>query len=246
MNPVAQEHLQEWASRLDFSDPYKLADFAASITSADGEDLQRVLRALDVEERLGIALELLNKEKEVAKFQREINEQVEKNISKQQREYMLREQLKTIKGELGIEKDDKDELLGKYNEKVDGFRDKIDAATLKVIESELNKLSSLERNSPEFNVTRSYLDWLTAIPWGEWTKDELNIKQAAAVLERDHYGLEDVKKHILEFIAVGKLKGSVSGKILCLIGPPGVGKTSIAKSIATSLNKKFYRFSVGR
>eukprot|EP00604_Paraphysomonas_vestita_P002956 CAMPEP_0174820794 /NCGR_PEP_ID=MMETSP1107-20130205/4839_1 /TAXON_ID=36770 /ORGANISM="Paraphysomonas vestita, Strain GFlagA" /LENGTH=502 /DNA_ID=CAMNT_0016036799 /DNA_START=1081 /DNA_END=2586 /DNA_ORIENTATION=+ len=106
-------------------------------------------------------------------------------------------------------------------------------------------MASLERNSPEFNVTRSYLDWLTQIPWGKYTEDELNIQNASQVLNNDHYGLDDVKSQILEFIAVGKLKGFVGGKILCLIGPPGVGKTSIAKSIASSLNRKFYRFSVG-
>jgi len=141
INPVAQEHIHEWASRMDFSDPFKLADFAASITSADGEDLQRVMAALDVEERLGITLELLNKEKEVARVQKEISEQVEKKVSKQQREYMLREQLKTINKELGIEKDDKEALITKYRTRVEGFHDKVHKDTLTVINDEIDKMS---------------------------------------------------------------------------------------------------------
>lgn len=178
-------------------------------------------------------------------MQKEITEQVERKMSKQQREYLLREQLKTINKELGIEKDDKDDLLKKYRDRVAEFENSVPQETLKVINEEITKMSSLERNSPEFNVTRSYLDWLTQIPWGKNTVDELDLHKASEVLNSDHYGLEDVKSQILEFIAVGKLKGFVGGKILCLIGPPGVGKTSIAKSIAASLQRKFYRFSVG-
>ena len=190
-------------------------------------------------------MELLNKEKEIAKMQKEISQQVEKKMSKQQREYLLREQLKTINKELGIEKDDKEDMLKKYKERVEVFQSHVPKETLTVINEEIAKMASLERNSPEFNVTRSYLDWLTQIPWGKNSVDELDLHKAAEVLNSDHFGLDDVKSQILEFIAVGKLKGFVGGKILCLIGPPGVGKTSIAKSIASSLNRKFYRFSVG-
>jgi ATP-dependent Lon protease len=178
-------------------------------------------------------------------MQKEISEQVEKKMSKQQREYLLREQLKTINKELGIEKDDKEDMLKKYKDRVEEFQSHVPKETLTVINDEIAKMASLERNSPEFNVTRSYLDWLTQIPWGKNSVDELDLHKAAEVLDSDHFGLEDVKSQILEFIAVGKLKGFVGGKILCLIGPPGVGKTSIAKSIASSLNRKFYRFSVG-
>ena len=246
INPLAQQHMQQWVSRIELSDPFKLADFAAAMTTADSEDLQRILECADPEQRLSLALELLTKEKELAKLQRDISKQVEEKMSKQQREYFLREQLKSIKSELGLERDDKDELLSKYHDKVKQFKQRaVHEDILKVIEDELKKMSHLERNSPEFNVTRSYLDWLTSMPWGVATVDKLNVTDAQATLDRDHYGLEDIKKRILEFIAVGKLRGTVAGKIICFIGPPGVGKTSIAKSIASALNKQFYRFSVG-
>lgn len=150
--------------------------------------------------------------------------------------------------QLGIEKDDKDELVSKFTSKISSFADKEFAnkvEIMRVINEELKKLSTLEKNSPEFNVTRSYLDWLTSIPHGKVTVDRLQLKAARAVLDKDHFGLDEIKKRILEFIAVGKLQGTVAGKIICFIGPPGVGKTSIAKSIATALNRSFYRFSVG-
>lgn len=222
INPLAHEHMQQWVSRIDISDPFKLADFAAAMTTADGVELQQVLEEADPEKRLALALELLMKEKELAKLQRDISKQVEEKMTKTQKEYMLREQLKHIKQELGMERDDKDELLTRYQEKVKEFTErKIDPEVLSTIQSELKKLSSLERNSPEFNVTRSYLDWLTAMPWNVLTVDRLDLQQARATLDDDHYGLEDVKKRILEFIAVGKLRGTVAGQIICLIGPPG-------------------------
>lgn len=145
-----------------------------------------------------------------------------------------------------MEKDDKEGLLSKYQEQLKQVETRnVHKDTLKLIRDEVKKLESLEKNSPEFNVTRSYLDWLFCIPWGLMSQDVLNLKKAKGILDEDHYGLDEIKKRILEFIAVGKLKGSVSGKIICFIGPPGVGKTSIAKSIARALDKKFYRFSVG-
>jgi Lon-like ATP-dependent protease len=182
------------------------------------------LDAVDIEDRLKITLELLNNEREIVRLQKELSSQVETKINKQHREYMLKEQVKMINKELGVEKDDKEELINKYKSLVAKFRTFVPASTLKVIEDEISKMASLDRNSPEFNVTRSYLDWLTSIPWGTYTKDELNIKKAAVILDEEHYGLEDIKTRILEFIAVGRLKGSVGGKIICFIGPPGVGK----------------------
>ena len=158
---------------------------------------------------------------------------------------MLREQIKTINKELGVEKDDKEELVKKYTERLESFKQQLLPATKKTIEDEIDRLSSMDKNSPEYTVSRNYLEWLTTVPWASFTKDELNLHHASDVLTKDHYGLEDVKKRILEFIAVGKLRGSVGGNIICFIGPPGVGKTSIAKSIAEALNRKFYRFSVG-
>ncbi|KAJ1443506.1 putative lon protease [Ochromonadaceae sp. CCMP2298] len=246
-NVLLQEQLHGWVSRIDFNDGYKLADFATVLTTAEGPELQKVLEATDPVERLSLVLDLLAKEKELVKLQREISKQVEEKVSKQQRDYFLREQLKNIKKELGMEKDDKEDLVGKYNaalHEIEG-RPATSHEAVALIRDEIKKLESLEKNSAEFNVTRSYLDWLTVLPWGLYSKDVLNLKHARTVLDEDHYGLEEIKDRILEFIAVGKLKGTVAGKIICFIGPPGVGKTSIAKSIARALDKKFFRFSVG-
>lgn len=245
LNPLAQEHLQFFVNRVDVRDPFKLADFAASLTTADGHELQKVLESNDAEERLMLVLEILKKERQLAKLQQEISQRVEERISKQQREYFLMEQLKSIKKELGLEKDDKEALLTKYQERINKFQDVLKPDVKKAIDEEMQKLTALEKNSPEFNVTRSYLDWLTQMPWGKFTEDNLDVLTAKQVLDEDHYGLKDIKNRILEFIAVSKLKGSVHGKILCFVGPPGVGKTSIGKSIARALHREFYRFSVG-
>lgn len=227
------------------SDPYKFADFVTSLTSANPFEKQMVLEAEDIEQRLSLALDLVNQEKELAYMQKKISADVEKNVTKSQREYMLREQIKTINKELGVDQDGKEELVKSFRDKVEAIRQHVIPATMKIIESELSKLSSLEKNSPEYAVSRHYLEWLTNVPWGKYTTDQLNITKANEILEKDHFGLTDVKKRILEFIAVGRLKGRLEGNILCLVGPPGVGKTSIAKSIAASLNREFYRFSVG-
>jgi Lon-like ATP-dependent protease len=177
-------------------------------------------------------------------LQQEISRKVEEKMSETQRKYMLTEQLKSIKKELGMEKDDKEALLAKYRKKMTQFTNLSDEVS-ETIESELEKLSTLEKNSSEFNVTRSYLDWLTDVPWGKMSKENLDIKSGREVLDRDHYGLDDVKDTILAYIAIGKLKGGIQGKILCLAGPPGVGKTSIAESVANALGREFFRFSVG-
>ena len=155
------------------------------------------------------------------------------------------EQLKSIKKELGMERDDKTALQEKFREKFAPFKDDAPAHAVKTIDEELNKLAGLEPSSSEFNVTRNYLEWLTSIPWGHSSEERLDISQAADVLDADHYGLDDVKERILEFIAVGQLRGTTQGKIITMVGPPGVGKTSIGQSIARALDRKFFRFSVG-
>ncbi|KAH7460453.1 Lon protease-like protein, mitochondrial [Phytophthora ramorum] len=231
--------------RIDIHNPYKLADFAASVTSADGEELQQVMEEMSCEARLKKALELITKELELSKVQQTIKEQVEEKVSKNQRN-LLMEQLKAIKKELGMEKDDKDAMITKYRERLAQFAPgSIPDSVNEVVEDELNKMSMLEKNSSEFNVTRNYLDWLTQLPWGKATEENFDLAKAKQILDEDHYGLKDIKERILEFIAVSKLKGDVQGKIICFVGPPGVGKTSIGKSIARSLNREFYRFSVG-
>jgi len=238
--------MQYFSQRIDIHNPYKLADFAASVTTADGEELQQVMEEMSCELRLKKALELITKELELSKVQQVIKEQVEEKVSKNQRNYLLMEQLKAIKKELGMEKDDKDAMITKYRERLASFAPgSIPASVNEVVEEELNKMSMLEKNSSEFNVTRNYLDWLTQLPWGKSTEENFDLKKAKQILDEDHYGLSDIKERILEFIAVSKLKGSVQGKIICFVGPPGVGKTSIGKSIARSLSREFYRFSVG-
>ena len=224
-------------------EPAKLADFAAAVSAGEISELQDVLETLNVEERLQKALVVLKKELMNAQLQSKISKDVESKIQKRQREYWLMEQMKGIRRELGIESDGKDKLVEKFKEKASKLA--MPDAVMKVFDEEINKLAHLEPAASEFNVTRNYLDWLTQIPWGQRSAENFGIKNAMTVLDEDHHGLKDVKDRILEFIAVGKLRGTVEGKILCFVGPPGVGKTSIGKSIARALNRQYYRFSVG-
>ncbi|KAI0996764.1 Lon protease [Podosphaera aphanis] len=225
------------------TEPAKLADFAAAVSSGEAADLQDILETLNVEERLKKALVEIKKELMNAKLQSKITKDVEKAISDRQREYWLMEQMKGIRRELGIESDGKDKLVTNFKEKSEKLA--MPESVKKVFDEELNKLAHLEPAASEFNVTRNYLDWLTQIPWGQRSVENFDIKNAITVLDEDHHGLKDVKDRILEFIAVGKLRGTVEGKIICFVGPPGVGKTSIGKSIARALNRQYYRFSVG-
>ena len=224
-------------------DPGKLADFAAAVSSSDTKEMQEILESLNVEERLSKSLVVLKKELLNAQLQTKISKDVESKIQKRQRDYWLMEQRKAINKELGIESDGKDKLVEKFKEKAEKLA--MPEAVKRVFDEELSKLATLEPAASEFNVTRNYLDWLTQIPWGQRSAENFGIKNAMTVLDEDHHGLKDVKDRILEFIAVGKLRGTVEGKILCFVGPPGVGKTSIGKSIARALNRQYYRFSVG-
>ncbi|GJJ08263.1 ATP-dependent Lon protease pim1 [Clathrus columnatus] len=226
-----------------FDEPDKLADFAAAVSAGDVNELQDVLESLVIEDRLRKALLVLKKELINAQLQSKISRDVDSKIAKRQREYYLMEQLKGIKKELGMESDGKDKLIEKFKERAANL--KMPESVHKVFEEELNKLMHLEPAASEANVTRNYLDWLTQIPWGQHSPENYSITHAKKVLDEDHYGLKDVKDRILEFLAVGKLRGTVEGKIICFVGPPGVGKTSIGKSIARALNRQFFRFSVG-
>lgn len=243
LNPLFKEELQVFLGHSDFTEPGKLADFAVAMTTATREELQGVLEAFDLQDRIDRALLLLKKELDLSKIQSSINQKIEAAISKSQKEFFLREQLRTIKKELGIEKDDKTCDL----EKFEGRLEKRDVPdnVMETIKEEMEKLGALESMSAEYGVCRNYLDWLTSLPWGIFSKERTNLSEAESILEADHYGLEDIKERILEFISVGKLSGGVKGSIICLVGPPGVGKTSVGKSVARALNRKFYRFSVG-
>ncbi|KAK9292324.1 hypothetical protein L1049_020290 [Liquidambar formosana] len=240
-----RDHVQTYTQHIgDFNYP-RLADFGAAISGANKLQLQEVLEELDVYKRLKLTLELVKKEMEISKIQESIAKAIEEKISGEQRRYLLNEQLKAIKKELGLETDDKTALSAKFRERLEPNKERCPPHVLQVIEEELTKLQLLEASSSEFNVTRNYLDWLTALPWGNYSDENFDVLRAQVILDEDHYGLTDVKERILEFIAVGKLRGSSQGKIICLSGPPGVGKTSIGRSIARALNRKFYRFSVG-
>ncbi|GJU98216.1 lon protease homolog 1, mitochondrial [Tanacetum coccineum] len=215
-----RDHVQTYNQHIgDFNYP-RLADFGAAISGSNKLQCQQVLEELD---------------ETIAKA-------IEEKISTEQRRYLLNEQYKAIKKDLRLMKT---ALTDKFRDRIDPNKEKIPAHVLQVIEEEMKKLQLLEASSSEFNVTRNYLDWLTALPWGNYSDENFDVLRAQQILDEDHYGLSDVKERILEFIAVGKLRGTSQGKIICLSGPPGVGKTSIGRSIARALNRKFYRFSVG-
>ncbi|WP_275286425.1 endopeptidase La [Halomonas elongata] len=243
INPLYGEELKHYLNRFSPHEPGPLTDFAAAITSAKGPELQDVLATLPVIERMQKVLPLLRKEIDVAQLQSEISEQVNAQMQERQREFFLREQLKVIQRELGISKDDRENDVDTFRARL---TDKVvPERAMERINDELDKLSVLETGSPEYGTTRHYLDWLTSLPWGVTSDDQLDLAHARKVLDRDHDGLKDVKERIVEFLAEGTFKGDVGGSILLLVGPPGVGKTSVGRSIAEALGRQFYRFSVG-
>lgn len=243
LNPLYGEELKYYLEHFSPSEPAMLADFAATLTNADGDTLQDVLETLSLEERIEKTLVLIHKEKEVMALQEEISQQVNEKISANQREFFLREQLKIIQQELGISKDDRSADAEEFTQRLEGKV--LPEASQKRIDDELHKLSILETGSAEYGVTRNYLDWATSIPWGVHSVDKLDLNRARTVLNKHHDGLDDVKDRIIEFLAIAQFKGEVSGSIILLVGPPGVGKTSIGRSIADSLGRKFFRFSLG-
>ncbi|MCF7982774.1 MAG: endopeptidase La [Thiohalocapsa sp.] len=243
LNPLYVEELRMFLDRFGPDDPSHLADFAASLTTSSKEQLQEVLEAVPLMKRMEKVLVLLNNELELARAQQQIRASVEERMQKQQREFFLREQLKAIQKELGIAKDDRTAEMDKFRERVAKLT--LSDEAKKRVDDELDKMSILETGSPEYAVTRNYLDWITLLPWGRHSPDKLDLKRARRILDRDHYGLDDVKQRILEFLAVGIHKGEIAGSIILLVGPPGVGKTSIGRSIADAVGRRFYRFSVG-
>ena len=243
LNPLFKEELGLLMGRINLKDPATLADFAASMTTASGKELQEILETKNIKIRIEKALYLLRHELEVAKLQVKISQRVEDRMSQQQREFFLREQLKEIKKELGITKEGSESETDKYEARIKKL--KLSEEAEERIDEELEKLRLIEPASPEYNVTRTYLDWLTILPWGIYSKDFFNIQRAARILNRDHYGLKDVKDRILELISVGIINGDLAGSIVLLVGPPGTGKTSVGQSIARALGRKYFRFSLG-
>ncbi|MDU9406477.1 endopeptidase La [Pseudomonas sp. zfem001] len=243
LNPLYSEELKNYLNRFSPNEPSPLTDFAAALTTASGHELQEVLDTVPMLKRMEKVLPLLRKEVEVGRLQKELSAEVNKQIGERQREFFLKEQLKLIQQELGLSKDDKSADREEFLARLEGKT--LPAQAQKRIDEELNKLSILEAGSPEYAVTRNYLDWSTALPWGIHGQDKLDLGRARKVLDKHHAGMDDIKERITEFLAVGAFKGEIAGSIVLLVGPPGVGKTSIGKSIAESLGRPFYRFSVG-
>ncbi|OQP05044.1 endopeptidase La [Geobacillus sp. 44B] len=231
-----------YASIVDIDEPGRMADIIASHLPLKLEEKQRILETIDIKERINKIIQILHNEKEVLQLEKKISMRVKQSMERTQKEYYLREQMKAIQKELG-------EKEGKAGE-VETLKEKIEAAGMPshVKETALKELDRYEKipaTSAESAVIRNYLDWLIALPWSKQTEDIHDIKRAETILNEDHYGLEKVKERVLEFLSVQQLTKSLKGPILCLAGPPGVGKTSLARSIAKALNRRFVRISLG-
>ena len=241
ISPVLSDDLQALAANI--TDPGKLADFIASSLTTIGTPVkQEVLDTLDIRARMDTLNRILIKELEVLELGSKIQSQVQSEVGKNQREYFLREQLKAIQKELG-EGDDQAREIDELRAKVDaaGMPDTVKKEALR----ELDRLSKMPVAAAEYTVSRTYMDWIVALPWAKRTEDSIDLKKTKNVLDADHSGLEKVKDRVIEYLAVRKLNPDVKGPILCFLGPPGVGKTSLAKSIANSLGRKFVRVSLG-
>lgn len=241
INPYFNEEMK--LAMLNSPSPGSLADLVAFALSLDVPEAQDFLETLIVKKRFAKLLVYLKREKDVADIQKKITDEVNDKVNKYQREYFLREQLKVIRNELGMDEDDKAKDLKKIKEGIEEGDLPEDAK--KAALEEMERLESIPESSPEYNVTRTYLNWMVQLPWNKFSDDKVDIEGAKKILEKDHYGLEKPKERIMEFLAVRKLKPEYDGTILCLSGPPGVGKTSLGHSIAKALGRKFYRFSLG-
>ena len=243
LNPLYSEEVRQYLGMFSPDQPGPLTDFAAGITTASGDDLQEILELSSVITRMKKVMMLLQKEIEIAKLQSKIQNDVNTQVDDNKRKFFLKEQLKAIQKELGLQKDDKTSDVDKFKAKFDKLNPP--EHVVKKFDEEVEKLSILETGSSEYGVTRNYLDWITSYPWGIYSKDNIDIQVAEKILDRDHAGLSDVKERIIEFFAAGIYKQDIAGSIILFVGPPGVGKTSIGKSIAEALGRKFYRFSLG-
>jgi ATP-dependent Lon protease len=229
-------------SVLNIEEPGRLADMIAAHISLNTNQSQQLLECFDVNKRLETLLEFLMKELEILSIEKEINAKVRSRIDKLQKEYYLREQLKAIKAELG-ETDEIDQEVEEYEKKIE--EKDLPEEVRKKAKEELKRLSKMAPGSAEASVVRTYLDWILDLPWNYETEDILDLKRAQKILDEDHYGLKKVKERIIEFLAVRSFYNKIKSPILCLVGPPGVGKTSLGRSIARAMNRKFVRLSLG-
>jgi ATP-dependent Lon protease len=240
-NPLFSEEMR--LNMINIDHPGKIADFIASILNIDKNDQQKILETTDVRERMEKVFIFIKKEQELLKIQKRVQQEINEKIEKNQREYFLKEELKAIKTELGVPTDAKGSDYQRFKEKIDSF--KFEGEVKEQVEQELEKFNLMDPNSSEFIVTRNWLDLICSLPWKAEVSGDFDLVKAQEILETDHYGLKDVKDRIVEYLAVRKLKKDAKGSIVCLVGPPGVGKTSVGRSVARALGKRFFRFSVG-
>lgn len=240
-NPLFTEEMR--LTMVNVDEPGRLADFVCSMINADRSEQQDVLETYDERERLQKVITLVDKEKEIVRLQTKIQQSINEKVQKKQREFMLREQLKEIKKELGMEVDEKSKELKRFTDEIEKLN--LEGEVKESVDKELEKFSLMDTHSPDFTITRNYLETIVSLPWNTESKEKLDVKNARKILDKDHYGLDDVKERVVEFLAVRKLNPDNKGSIICLAGPPGVGKTSMGKSIARATNREFYRFSLG-
>ncbi|MEO1259921.1 MAG: endopeptidase La [Bacteroidota bacterium] len=243
LNPIFKEQLNMVVAQLNYDEPGLTMDIISTLLTASTDKLQDLLETFDLYERANKLLRLIKEELEVAQIQQKIQQEIDTQVNKQQKEFFLRQQLQAIKKELGLEKEESETEIEKIEKRLHGKE--LSEEAQKVVNEELEKLKTLNAQSPEFGVTRNYLELIAELPWGIYSDDNQDIKKARSILDGDHYGLTDVKELILEFLSAVIKRGSIGGSIICLVGPPGVGKTSIGESIAEALGRKFFRFSVG-
>lgn len=240
-NPLFSEEMR--LNMVNIDNPGKIADFIASILNVEKEEQQKILETLNVRERMEQVLVFIKKEQELLRVQKKIQKELNERIEKNQRENFLREEMRSIQEELGETAEGIATDYQKFKKKIEELA--FEGEIKETVESELEKFRLLDPNSSEYIGTRNFLDLVCNLPWKMETVNDYDLVRAKKVLENDHFGLEYVKKRIIEYLAVRKLKGDCKGSILLLVGPPGVGKTSVGRSIANAMNKPFYRFSVG-
>lgn len=240
-NPLFSEEMR--LNMVNIDNPGKIADFIASILNVEKEEQQKILETVNVRERMEQVLVFIKKEQELLRVQKKIQKELNERIEKNQRESFLREEMRSIQEELGETAEGNATDYQKFKKKIEELA--FEGEIKETVESELEKFRLLDPNSSEYIGTRNFLDLVCTLPWKMETVNDYDLVRAKKILENDHFGLEDVKKRIIEYLAVRKLKGDCKGSILLLVGPPGVGKTSVGRSIANAMNKPFYRFSVG-